>query len=199
MGWAIRNNVGNLYAMKKAVYAILFHFTDITNTAERHQFCPRDSKSWCKYWSKSKTYKPSNSIHVWIKNLLLLKIKSLQADDLLKKCLHGKTQNANEAINSVIGYKVPNTTFVGKDTIEMGAHSAVLNYNDGHKGILKVLNTFDCMVDWRRKKTKEENKNSEKWIQWQVKRKGNKRILCFWWILTCCLIFIIIKFSFYRK
>ena len=30
-GLAIRSNVDNLYAMKKAVYALLFHFTDIPN------------------------------------------------------------------------------------------------------------------------------------------------------------------------
>ena len=50
-GLAIRSNKDNLYAMKKAVYAILFHFTDISNLATRHMFCLRDEKSWCKYWA----------------------------------------------------------------------------------------------------------------------------------------------------
>lgn len=39
-GMAIRNYIGNLYAMKKAVYAILFHFTDFDDFATCHQFCP---------------------------------------------------------------------------------------------------------------------------------------------------------------
>jgi hypothetical protein len=129
--------------MKKAVFAILYHFTDIGNSAEFHQFCPRDKGSWCKYWCVSKTYTPSNSIPLWIKTLVLPIMKSLQDDELLKKCLHGKTQNANEALNGIIWSRVPKTTFVDKDTIKMGAFSAVLHYNDGRQGILKVLKQFD--------------------------------------------------------
>jgi len=51
-GLAIRRNTSNLYAMKKAVYAILFHFTENKDASDRHKFCPRDANSWCKYWSK---------------------------------------------------------------------------------------------------------------------------------------------------
>jgi hypothetical protein len=56
-GMAIRSNVGKidkgkkLYQMKKSIFAILFHFTDFPNPETRHQFCPRDSTSWCKYWA----------------------------------------------------------------------------------------------------------------------------------------------------
>ena len=39
-GMAIRNNVGDLYGMKKLVWATLFHNCDIANEKERHQFCP---------------------------------------------------------------------------------------------------------------------------------------------------------------
>ena len=46
---AIRRNKTNIYAMKKSIYAILFHFTIILSQDERHQFCPRDSESWCRY------------------------------------------------------------------------------------------------------------------------------------------------------
>ena len=35
-GLAIRNNIGNLYAMKKAISAILFHFTDIRDSYKTH-------------------------------------------------------------------------------------------------------------------------------------------------------------------
>ena len=70
-GMAIHSNSNNIYAMKKAVYAILFHFTNFGNPQMRHQFCPRDFKSWCKYWAlNDKNYKPSSCIPVWIKNLL---------------------------------------------------------------------------------------------------------------------------------
>lgn len=142
-GLAIRNNTENLYAMKKAVYAILFHFTEFDDINLRHQFCPRDSKSWCKYWAlNNKTYQPKSSIPVWIKTLILPIIKALQSDELLSKCLHGETQNCNEALNALIWSKVPKSTFVSKRTIEIGTYSAIINYNDGCQGVMNVLEHF---------------------------------------------------------
>ena len=42
------------------------------------------------------------SIPEWIKDLIMPIITDLQADELLQKCLHGKTQNNNEGLNSII-------------------------------------------------------------------------------------------------
>ena len=39
----IRNNKDSIYAMKKAIYAVLFHFTDLYNSYECHQFWLRDA------------------------------------------------------------------------------------------------------------------------------------------------------------
>ena len=65
-GLAIRQNPGNLYAMKKAIGAILSHCTDYSeripnsvfadNNEYRHRFCPRDVHTWCKF-QKDKTTK----------------------------------------------------------------------------------------------------------------------------------------------
>ena len=83
----------------------------------------------------------------WIKFLLMPIFKDLQEDTfkdlqediLLSRCLHGKTQNSNEALNGEIWSKVLKATFVSKDTIIMGVNSAVIHYNDGRKGLLDVL------------------------------------------------------------
>nr|XP_047135023.1 uncharacterized protein LOC124812429 [Hydra vulgaris] len=84
-GMAIRSNLSNVYAMKKAIYAILFHFTNTNDPLERHKFFPRDTNSWCKYCSKcQKEYKPSNTISFWIKSLLLPIFKDLMDENLLK-------------------------------------------------------------------------------------------------------------------
>ena len=40
-GLAIRNNVNNLFAMKKAVGPILYHCTDFADQNSRHLFCPK--------------------------------------------------------------------------------------------------------------------------------------------------------------
>ena len=63
-------------------------------------------------------------------------------EDLLKKCVHGKTLNANEALNGLICSRLPKTLFVGRESIEMGVNSAIIHFNDGRKGILKVLEHF---------------------------------------------------------
>ena len=142
-GLAIRNNIGNLYAMKKAILSTLFHFTDLPDPFDCHKFCPRDAGSWCKYWSKeNKSYRSLNSIPMWIKNLIFPTFKALMEDELLEKCMHGKTQNANEALNAIIWSRVPKSTFVGRETIEMGTYSAVIHFNNGRNGILGILEYF---------------------------------------------------------
>ena len=63
-------------------------------------------------------------------------------EELLKKCLHGKTQNNNESLNRVIWKKCPKDVFVGRATLEIGVASDVLNFNDGSSGVLNVLNSL---------------------------------------------------------
>ena len=52
----------------------------------------------------------------------------LSPDQLLKKCLHGKTQNQNESFNRMIWDRVPKSRYVGKDTFDLGVHDAVANF-----------------------------------------------------------------------
>lgn len=48
-GLAICNNTDNIYAKKKAVGAILWHCTVISDKNIGHSMCPRDEKTWCKW------------------------------------------------------------------------------------------------------------------------------------------------------
>ena len=57
----------------------------------------------------------------------------------MKKCLHGQTQNPNEAFNNCIWRKAPKNTFVARRTLEVAVASAVIHFNDGGCGILKVI------------------------------------------------------------
>ena len=63
-------------------------------------------------------------------------------EELLKKCLHEKTQKNNESLNGVIWKKCPKDVFIGRATLEIGVASAVLNFNDGSSGVLNVLNSL---------------------------------------------------------
>ena len=49
----------------------------------------------------------------------------LRKDTLLVKCLHGKTQNANEALNNLIWTKCPKNVYAEKEVLEMGVSSAI--------------------------------------------------------------------------
>ena len=44
----------------------------------------------------------------------------LSDENLLSKCLHGKTQNNNESINNVIWKRCPKDINVGRKTLEFG-------------------------------------------------------------------------------
>ena len=145
-GLAIRRNTGSLYAMKKAVAAILWHCTNYKDEAFRHRFCPRTKDSWCKWQldklNGTKLYKPHISLPKWIHDIILPIFKDLSSNDLLSKCLHGETQNTNEGFNSMVWQKCPKSIFVKRETLEMAINSAVMHFNDGKSGVLHLLNEF---------------------------------------------------------
>ncbi|XP_047135810.1 uncharacterized protein LOC124812840 [Hydra vulgaris] len=109
-GIAVRQSTGStVYQLKKAIGAVLFHCSEAKDVESRHQMCPRTADS------------------------------CLSDDNLLKKCLHGKTQNNNETLNGMIWKRCPKDIYVCKTTVELDVASAVINFNDGSTGILKVL------------------------------------------------------------
>ena len=146
-GIAIRQNCDSLYQMKKAVGAILWHCCDTDKDDEyRHQYCPPGTSSWCKFKrdkeTNKNTYKKTINLPEFIHSILQPVFLDLSKDELLSKCLHGQTQNANEAFNSVVWTKCPKTVFVSRQILEIGVNSAVLQFNEGAHGITNVLKHF---------------------------------------------------------
>lgn len=142
-GLSIRQNANSLYPMKKAVMATLFHNSSLEDT-KRHQFCPNRAESWCKWRRQeaagiSPTFIPKVSIPVAVYEKILPVFRDLSKDDLLQKCLHGKTQNANESLNGLIWQRCPKTVFSGRKTVQIAAASAVLHFNTGPIGIINVM------------------------------------------------------------
>ena len=61
-GIAIRSNTDSVYAMKKCIFASLFH-NSMLEVEKRHRFCPRGKDSWCKRrWQKRKIQFLSHSL-----------------------------------------------------------------------------------------------------------------------------------------
>jgi len=101
-GLAIRNNLENIYSMKKAVWAVLFHCTKFDDIEYRHRMCPRDADTWYKFHldklNNTNEYAEHVSLSVNIFKIVKLIFKDLSADPLLNKCLHGKNANDGNAV-----------------------------------------------------------------------------------------------------
>ena len=99
-GIALRQNIGNLKAMEDAIMASLFHVSNF------HQYCPKTTNSWCLYQkgkiNATNTYKVREELPVNARQLVHPIYKGLTKPEVLSKCLHGKTQNANESLNGMI-------------------------------------------------------------------------------------------------
>jgi hypothetical protein len=57
--------------------------------------------------------------------------RDLASENLLKRCLYGKTHNPNENMNFVIWARIPKTVVVGLHTLKFGVYGAALCFNDG--------------------------------------------------------------------
>ena len=66
----------------------------------------------------------------------------LSDDNLLMKCLQGKTQKQNEAFNGIIWNRIPKSRFVGYKQFEMDVLDGVVHFNIGN---LATVLIFDQM------------------------------------------------------
>ncbi|GFU91227.1 uncharacterized protein TNCV_4925571 [Trichonephila clavipes] len=108
-GLAIRRNLSSVKDMQQAIWAIFLHKLS-THEKPQHGFCPSDSDTW-----------------------------DLANPELLKKCLHGGTQNPNESVNNVIWSRVPKKTFVQLEVLSLGTYDAVSSFNMGNVSKLEIL------------------------------------------------------------
>ena len=129
--------------MKKAVLATLFHNADLDDK-KHHQFCPQGKNSWCRWrrledHNRNPIFKPKLNIPLAVYEKVLPVFRELVKDELLEKCLHGKTQNANESLNSLIWQRCPKTCFAGRKFVEIAAASVNGHFKDGPLAIDNVF------------------------------------------------------------
>ncbi|GFW63501.1 uncharacterized protein TNCV_401671 [Trichonephila clavipes] len=140
-GSAIRRNHSSVQNMRQAIWAIFLHKLS-TDEYPQHGFCPIGEDSWCgfkKAEASGKSYKNKNSLPVAVVEAMRPIFRDLSHPDLLKKCLHGKTQNPNESFHNVVWSRVPKATFVQIETLSLGVYDAVCSFNDGNVSKLKML------------------------------------------------------------
>ena len=109
--------------------------------------CLQTAESWCKYQAdklnNTSTYKEKPDIPAIIREAIRPVFISLSDEELLSKCLHGKTQNNNESLNGLIWKRCLKDVFVGRTTLELGVASAIISFNNGLGGVVKVFSELN--------------------------------------------------------
>ncbi|GFS72583.1 uncharacterized protein TNCV_4135861 [Trichonephila clavipes] len=115
-----------------------------------HGQCPIGPDTWCKFQRATFEGKMHIDTGKGLPQKIIKIIKphymKLCDKDLLNKCLHGKTQNANESFNGILWKFIPKYIFVELQTLKLGAHMAVIQFNKGFRGLLDVLNQAQIQV-----------------------------------------------------
>ena len=96
----------SIFQQKKSFGAVLFHSSEANDLETQYHMRPSTNFRWCKYQADkindTKTYKEKPGIPAIVRYKIKPVFLDLTDDRLLSKCLHGKTQNNNEAFNSAI-------------------------------------------------------------------------------------------------
>ena len=142
-GKAIRNNTHSIEDMEMAVMAI-WHHTRSTDQKPENKFCPSGEKSWCGYQralAKNDTseYSHGHPLPEAVSNSILQAFKDLSKSELLSSCLHGGTQNQNEAFNALIWQRATKETHSSLTTVKLATFLAVAVFNNGATTLTEVL------------------------------------------------------------
>ncbi|XP_068229986.1 uncharacterized protein [Palaemon carinicauda] len=113
-----------------------------TDEAPDHSLCPDGERSWCFYKadiSRGKEPRTHQRMKVKInlppdvKHLLQEVYDSLTTDELLERCLKGKTQNLNESFNEKLWAKCPKAKFQGLQRVIVVFQIVASEHNSGYE------------------------------------------------------------------
>ena len=145
---AILDNLTSVEAMRSAVWATFFHSIS-TDESPQHQRCPHGVSSWCFFQRAlaAGVEPPSHRDHPGTTQLsrevaeeMIPVYRRMSDEALLRRMIHGGTQNANECLNSQIWVRCPKTSFMGKRRVEGAVARAVGVFNEGATDLARVMN-----------------------------------------------------------
>ena len=96
----------------------------------------------CKYRiaeKEKKDFLDKPGLPVAVRDEIMHIFHNLSSEDLLKKCLHGFTQNNNECLNDLIWKILPKDVYVGSKIFNIGVASAIMSFTSGAKELCKVM------------------------------------------------------------
>ncbi|GFX56414.1 uncharacterized protein TNCV_73601, partial [Trichonephila clavipes] len=149
-GNAIRQNNSSVSDMRQAIWAIYCHYRS-TDEEPMHHFCPIGDTSWSKYQKAVATnsaslFKHKNIVPIAIMDEIKPIIAELSAPKLLKKCVGGKTQNANESFNSTVWKYCHKTSGSSKNIVDIAVNEAIVMFNDGMRGLINIMKSLGFKI-----------------------------------------------------
>jgi hypothetical protein len=135
--------------MQCAVKAVLYHTVKIDDGKKRHQYCPDGESSWCSYkrdkaaGTNAPFLNKSHHLDPVFLEFLTPLFDRLSEKKLLKRCLPGLSQNANESVNSLVWNRCPKHRNRGVKSVETAAASAIMQFNIGAEGRHEVMKELE--------------------------------------------------------
>lgn len=136
--------------MKRAVWASLHHCYS-TDDKPQHELCPPGEDSWCFYQAALAQNKAPGP-HEKLVHTPLNKKKlhphlepiysRLTQEQLLQRCVAGKTQNANEALHSAVWSRCPKDKFASQKRVRFAVATAVREFNFGPAVAVDTAKSF---------------------------------------------------------
>ncbi|GFT50656.1 uncharacterized protein TNCV_4629091 [Trichonephila clavipes] len=122
-----------------------------TDEEPMHHFCPIGDTSWCKYQKAVATnsvslFKHKNIVQIAVMDEIKPIIAELSAPKLLKKCVGGKTQNANESFNSTVWKYCLKTSGSSKNIVDIAVNEAIVMFNEGMTGRIKIMKALGFKI-----------------------------------------------------
>ena len=133
--------------MKSAVWASLWHSMS-TDEEPHHRQCPEGPDSRCFYQKalargeeppSHKDHPSSTYLTTDVTHRIIPVYRRMADEALMKRLVHGGTQNTNECLNAVIWSRCPKTSFMGLRRVEGSVARAVSAFSEGAIEIISVM------------------------------------------------------------
>ena len=132
-GKAIKLYSSDVPLLQKRIMGILLHLSSTDEQLE-HAHCPPGASSWC-FWQRAiasskepGSHKGHETLPVEIGRKLVPMFQRLSDPKLLNRCSRNMTQNANEALHSILWKIVPKSVYVGRKKMQTAMVLAVFKY-----------------------------------------------------------------------
>ncbi|XP_069956744.1 uncharacterized protein [Cherax quadricarinatus] len=176
----LREKIGHgVEDMRNCIMASFFHCSS-TDEKPQHHLCPTGDKSWCFYQKAAAADLPPPS-HTKMKVQFQLEpaymeevhniYKDLTSDEMMQRCVKGRTQNPNESLHQRIWSYCNKAKYQTKRHADFAVSHAVADYNTGY-----VRSCLDIALGYGRSAvTQAQLELMEKHMKEKRKRSGKKR------------------------